>query len=734
MATQFRIKTQEKDFSGFVLPIVSETGAMVIDSEMGPSTPVLCQSESDVILYFGIPNSTKWGAFEAVSFARQAPVWLSRAIGEDALYAGIDVLRTTVESFGTRTGRDIDFFNPASVSTNKVENIGTGDGITLLYTGTLLKFPITGNSYKLYTGTDLRNSAESGGTISGTDANGTLNLADGDYSITFTGTPGTAAKFDSSIDLSSGVDLSSGGKPKAVKLTIDQTAYDNLSFGSSATTTRSSIITAINTAVGYTAATTLGSNFIRITGRYGSSTLGQIKIEAPSNTTTYDSAVNLIFATSPSSLTQTIGATDPVGAVPLAGQSITVDYIYTQNISTTLSHSFFAFSQYDDSHYQLAGSVSYVSGQKYTLTLYTKVPNKGYALINTYDYSLIREKDNFGRSLYYADVFKDNPYIKIFVNSLYSGVPAQPSIYSGIVDFTGGNKGDDPVNSDFVESWNQFQRPNKYAAKIFMDIYSGYANTLQNIVQNYQPYSMFITMVPPGNNAAGAVIYRQSLGIDYDHGAIYTNWATVVDSYNNSFAFISQIGAVGAKWAQMQNVFDGVAPAGIDENGHGGQLNTGFQVTDIEYDYSETDKQTLDLAQINPIELSPIYGPILDGNKTLQVSLSDTSFIHTRRIYNFILDNVVNQVLRQQVFKFNDDLHQIQVKTKTEAIVDPLVAQNLLVQATVVCDNTNNTNAVKNQRKFVVDIYVIAQPDSEEVILTLVRLPQGGVVASFTPA
>lgn len=726
----YRIKVQEKDFSGFVLPIVNEVGAMVIDSHMGPTTPILCQSESDVILYFGVPDSTKWGAFEAISYARQAPLWCVRAVGTGALYAGIDVLKTTVAGFGTRTGRDPSFFNPASVSTNVVDTIGTGDGITVAFSGTLVHTPIAAASYELFMGEHQLDSAESGGTITGSDATGTLDLPTGVYAINFTGTPGTAASFSSSIDLSSGVDLSSGGKSKAIKLTIDQTAYDNISFGSSATTTRSSIITAINTAVGYTAATTLGAQYIKITGRYGSSSLGQIKIGAPSNTTLYDSAVNLVFAVSPATLTQTVGATDPVGTVPTAGQKIYVNYVYTQNISTTLSHSFFAYSAYDDTRFQLAASVSWTSGQKYTMTLYQNVPNKGFALINSYDYSLIREKDSFGRSIYYADVFKNNPYVFMVVNPLYTGLPANPSVYTGIVNFTGGDAGADPSSSDIVTTWNKFQKT-KYDANTFMDIYSGYANTLQNIVQNYHPYSMFITMVPPGNDPDGAVIYRQGLGIDYDHGAIYTNWATIEDPYNNSFAFISQIGAVGAKWAQMEDVFDGMAPAGIDENGHGGQLDTGFKVQEMEYYYSETDYQTLDLSQINPIIQDQIYGNVIEGNKTLQVSLSDTSYIHTRRIYNFIIKNVVNQVLRQQVFKFNDDTHQLQVKHKTEAITDPLVAQNLLQQATVVCDSTNNTDALKNQRKFLLEIYVIAQPDAEEVILSLIRLPSGAVVASF---
>lgn len=730
----YRIQVEERDYSGFVQPVVNETGAMVVDSFMGPTTPQLCQSENDVITYFGIPSASKWGTFEAISYANTAPVWVVRALGAGALYAGLDVKQSLIAGFGPRTGRDFDTFNPSTVKTNDIQTVGVGDGITKVFTSTLAHTPIVGGSYKLYSGTNLKDSTESSGVISGSDATGTLNLSNGALSLTFSGTAGTPAIFNSTIDLTLGVDLSIGGKPKACKITIDQTIFDNINLGSSASTSQSAIITAINTALGYTAATAIGSAYIRITGRYGSSSLGQIIIAPPTDTITYDSAVNLVFAISPFVLTQTVNATNPVGAVPLAGQNINVDYLYSQNLSTSLGFSVFAYSQYDDTFFQLAASITHITGQQYTLVLYQKVPNKGYSQLNSYTFSFLREKDSFGKSLYYKDVFKYDPYIKIYVNPGFNwNNPAVPSNSGTIVDFTGGNKGAPPQNSDFFAAWGNFQKATKYPAKILMDIYGGYANTLQNVLQNYQPYSMGISIIPPGNNAASAKIYRQSLGIDYDHMALYTNWATIVDPYNNSFAFVSQIGKIGVKWAQMQNVYDGLPPAGVDENQHGGQLdNSSFQVSDMEIvHYSEVDKQTLDQAQINPIILDPLYGPIIDGNRTLQVTLSDTSYIHTRRLYNLLEENIVTQVLRRQVFKLNDDVHRLQAKFLTEALLAPILAQNLLNEAVVVCDTTNNTGPVLDQRKFILDIYVKAAVSSEFVILRLTRLANAAVISQF---
>jgi len=729
----FRIQVQERDFSGFVQTVVDETGAMVVDSYMGRSDQTtLVQSENEYLQYFGFPDASKPGGFEAICFARQAPLLAIRALGTGAKFAGIDVLQTSVVGFGTRTGRNIDTFNPASVSTNVAQTVGTGDGIDKTYSGTLTYTPITGGSYQLKVGGLVKASVESGGTITGADATGSLNLSSGVFSIVFTGTSGTPASFTSTIDLSAGVDLSVGGKPKAVNISIDDLAtFENVNFGNASGTTRSDIVTAINNALGYTAAsnTTDGySDLIQIVGKKGSSTIGAITISNPTNTGVYDSGVNLIFDATDNPVVQDTAATDPAGACPRANQVISIDYIYTQDITSTLSHSFYTYSQYDDTRSQLAGSVAYVggtSGQQYTLSLYQVLANnEGLSLIDTYDYSLIREKDNFGRSLYIYDVFKYDPYVRPYVNTAFdSNNPAIPLNPTAQVLFTGGSQGALPSSSNFNTSWAYFRKARTNRAKIFMDVYGGYASTLADLIQNYQDTSFGITMVPAGNNVQGAVQYRQGLGIDFDKLAIYTNWATIADPYNNSFAFTSQIGKIGAKFAQMVDVYDGLSPAGIDENNHGGQL-TGFQVIEVEFDYSDEDQRTLDNAQVNPIILDPDFGPMVSGDRTLKVSLSDTSYIHTRRLYNLIIDNVRRQILCKQVFKLNDDIHRFLVKVQTEEILNPILAQNLLEKAPVVCDLTNNTDRVREQRKFILDIYVTATPNSQQVILRLTRLSQ----------
>lgn len=738
----YRIKVTERDLSGFSTLKSFEYGAMALRSKMGPKVPILCESDEDVLTYFGEPNSTYFGVFEALEYVKYAPIWLVSAIGANAKYAGIDVKAAVVEGFGARTGRDLDSFlyNMAVINAPDYA-AGVGNGITAIYSGSLTYQDVEEGSLILYVGGIAKAATDSGGTISGADVTaGSIVYATGVFSVTFAGVPGTPADYTTKIDLSGNVDLS-GGKPKAVNIMVDTTLLANINFGSGAATTREQIIAAINlasqAALGEDIATTAGTQFITITGLIGDAVNGKIRITVPSDTGTYDSGVALIFdnaATPP--LVEDTASTNPTGSIPRFNQAVTIDYNYTTDLRSLVSHSFFARSPYNDADFKLAAKIQNIEvnntpTKQYTMTLYRKYSSTSYVEIAVYTYSLLQEKDNFGKSLYIFDVFRDNAYVIPKVNTDYTGAIAQPS--ATIVDFSGGNRGDVPMTSDFEDAWNQFQQKNKYPVKTFMDVYGMYANKLVDLVSVYQPYAFAISTIPLGNNAASAKMYRQGLGIDEDNIAIYTNWGRIEDVYNNSSAWTSMIGKVGAKYAMMEDTYDALAPAGIDEDEHGGQL-AGFRVLEVENDYTEAEKQLLDEAQINPIIYDPVYGVMVVGDRTLQVSNSDTSYIGTRRMYNLLIDSVIEQVLRKQEFKLNDAFHRLMAKSLTESLILPVYEKNLLREFYVQCDEKNNTDEILNQRKFILDIFVKVTPTSEFVHLKFTRLSQTQTIAEFVAA
>lgn len=710
MSITGRIQTIERDLAGFVNTLVDETGAMVVKSAKGKSTPMYLQSEEDCLRELGTPSASYQGVFEAISYTKSAPLWCVSAIGSNALYGGIDITLSDVTGFGV--GRDYDAFNYGSTTKGSTQTAGIGDGVVVTHSGTITNVPITDVAdFSISVGGIEKDITLAGdGSLSGADITaGSVDLTTGVFTMTFSGTPGVYATVTTDVDFSSTIDLSLGAVDKYIKMTVDD-SIATVNLGQSATTSRASVITAINTAIGFTCASISG-NYIAITGRRGNGT-SQVVIEAPTSGT---SALTSVFSSAGTTLTNT--STAPSGVIPKYNESIVITYHYTVNTTSTISHSFFTTSPYAD---DLAASVTWVSGSKFTLTLY-KIMSTGNSLLDTYSYSLIREKDAYGKSLYYEDVFNNNPYVLFKLNTGFTGTAY--TVNSAVIAFSGGTRGDEPTTANFTTAWQNFYYANKYRAKIFMDVYGTHATTINNIINTYQTWGQGITCVPLGYSASQALTFRSGLALDTDDVALYHNWARIQDDYNNSYAWISNVGSIGRKYALMSDVYDAAAPAGIDENGHGGLISD-WSVKEVEVDYTQAELTSFYNNQVNPIILDPAYGLMIYGDQTLQVSNSDTSFIGTRRVYKYITETISTQILRKQEFKINDQLHRLMAKVQIDEFINPIQANGWIREFMTVCDTTNNTDAVLNARQFVVDLYVKITPTSEWITLRLTRVGQ----------
>jgi hypothetical protein len=410
---------------------------------------------------------------------------------------------------------------------------------------------------------------------------------------------------------------------------------------------------------------------------------------------------------------------------PISGIAVTADYVYNKSAISGVSHCVFSLSPYSD---DLAIDLEATSGDQFKMTLY-QVVNSVDNYIGEYEYSLSREKDNFGKSLYYEDVFLEDPYVEVVVNDDYT-LSGSYSVDVSSIDFAGGSRVA-PEGSDITTAWNQFQSYNKYKARIFMDVISGYETTLNTLITTYQPYAHGITVMALGTTASTALTTRSSMSLDSDNISIYTNWSKIEDPYNDSYAWISNAGSIGKKYAMMSDIYDSGSPAGVDEDDHGGQLDD-WKYKEVEVDYSDAQLKALDDVQINPVVWEDDFGVMAYGDKTAQVSLSDTSFVGHRRMYNYVLEKIINQVLRKQVFKNNDVIHRTRAKAQIDDFIrSTAFAAGAIREWETVCDTTNNTDAILNQRKFIVDLYVKVTPNSQTVHLKLTRLGQGQVIADL---
>lgn len=732
----YRQRTQEIDLSGYAVASNNQIGAMVVRSQKGNKKPILnFNGEQDILLRYGKPNSDYFTVFEAIEYSNVAPLWVCSALGSNYRYAGVDVRTNKVYSFGKRAGRVFesytdDTYSNVQINNNYVACTGS-NGTQKTFSGTVTNAPLDISTIQIIVGGKLlETQIDLSGIISGDSiSSGVIDETTGDYSIEFSGQVGQVTHYESvnSINVVDGINLQIGLVDKLINLSIDGVLYQNINFGQATGTQITDIVNIINTKVGYDCASIYNTNYIQLVGKSANANYGNIQILPPSSG---QSAVSLIFDSSNNSISVS-NAISPTNYVPKLGDKVEINYNTYQNVKAETAFSLFTSSPFEDDLEQWAVRVTKDKGYtyRYTCILYQNT-SFGYVQKTSYNFSLIKEKNAFGKSIYYEDVFKNNDYLKIYVNTSYQNI-ADP--ISEMVILTGGDRGDDPTLADYQDCWDYFKQKNIYKVKTFMDVAGNAVNIMVDLVKNYQyPNSFAISPIPPGNNALAAISYRNALNIDCDGLALYTNWMLINDPYSNSFAWISGMGKIGVKYAQMDDVFDGLAPAGIDENGHGGQLKGGFQIVQVEYDYSESELQLLDEAQINPIVFKNGTGVMAYGNRTTQVVNSDTSFIPHRRLFNYIIDNVNSQILTKQQFKLNDDLHRLLAKSQTETFLSPILALNLLRSLSVICDESNNDDDILQQRLFIVDILVRVTPFSEFTLLRLTRLPQGGAISSIT--
>ena len=739
MSLEARINVRNLDFSGFVSVASNQINAIVVKSRKGPKVPLACQSEQDVLVGFGNPVNTDASyasVFEAIESAIATKTWVCSAYASDARYAGIDVTTTGLRGFGSGAGRVFETFGLSSYTALSVPGttytLGTGNGTNAVFSGTIPGISgtniINHGSLIIKNGGTAVSATESGGAITGSaiSGSGTLNISSGAINYTYAGSAGTVSTYTSVTNGASNFDLSSGGTAKAINLTIDGTLHANLSFGSGAATTLASIVSAINLAAGYTAASVSGGQFIHIVGQIADATYGKIIIGPPTDLVTYGDATNIVFLPTG---TVSVTGTNPTGSIPRYNQTVTLDFITTSDQSQVVSHSFFTFSPCSDTEY--GAIISHTGNRDFVLDLYYKQAT-GYTLQQSYTYSLDRKTSN-GISLYIDDVFKNNLYVIPYVNTAYTGTLTFTTPTTQ-VDLTGGTRGGEPQASDYLAAWNNFRDRRKYKTKTFLDAIGNSAATILSIRDTYQPQAFCATVIPMGNDVASAQTYRSSLAIDNDQIALYWNWTQIQDPYNNSTAWVSRIGAVGVIYAGKDLAYDSTSPAGINRNLEGGQVNfSKFTPITQEYGLSDADTLILDAAQINPIILDPDYGLMLEGDITLKVTNSDTSYIGTRRLYNLMIDTIRNQILKQQVFKNNTPTNRLTAKTLTDQFTAPILAGEFINFVQSQCDEKNNTDNVRNQRNFILSIYVQATTNSQKVELQFVRLPQGAVTAQFLP-
>lgn len=434
--------------------------------------------------------------------------------------------------------------------------------------------------------------------------------------------------------------------------------------------------------------------------------LSGTNIDTGSQYTRATGALVLNFSTAPADgevivMTYDIDRSDDVYAV-LVDRSPTANWLSTQIISE--------------------------ASDQFTISLYIKNSDGTYDEVKTSSYTVALTagtKNGFGVNIGMEYVFEEDDYVRAKVNTALSFSSYADD--TSKTDFAGGSRGDTITVTELTTGWNYFQKETLYPAKVFFDCTADAGipalfNTLKN---SYQKYSRYLLPLP-NESDSNAITTKSGYSIDNDGLAFYWNYFKIQDTFNNSTAITNLMGRVAVKHADTLELgFGGYSPSWIDENGMGGQLGSG--ILEAVYNVSETALQALDEAQINPIIFDKTYGVMIVSDRSAKVSLSDYSYIPHVGLRDYLMENIINQVLPRQITKLNDDFHRTQVKNLARSII--LTTDELLEDFEVKCDRENNDDNIRQQRKFVLQVAVKYITFAQTIEFEFINTSQGTSVS-----
>jgi hypothetical protein len=182
-------------------------------------------------------------------------------------------------------------------------------------------------------------------------------------------------------------------------------------------------------------------------------------------------------------------------------------------------------------------------------------------------------------------------------------------------------------------------------------------------------------------------------------------WAPATTVIGGVLAFNDQ---VGAEW---------FAPAGLNRGGVPSVLRA-------ERKLSQSDRDTLYSANVNPLATFPGEGVVVFGQKTLQRRQTSLDRVNVRRLL-IALKDFIGQVGNNLVFEQNTNATRNRFLAQVNPYLESVVQRQGLYAYKVVMDDTNNTPDVIDRNQLVGQIYIQPTKTAEFIILNFNVLPTG---------
>ena len=202
------------------------------------------------------------------------------------------------------------------------------------------------------------------------------------------------------------------------------------------------------------------------------------------------------------------------------------------------------------------------------------------------------------------------------------------------------------------------------------------------------------------------------------YGVLDSGYKYMFDRFANTFRYVPLNGDIAGLCARNDiDNFPWFSPAGTTR---GAILNA----VKLAYNPSQTQRDRLYSARVNPVIVSPGGGIILFGDKTALSKASAFDRINVRRLFIY-LEDAISAAARDQLFEFNDEITRTNFVNIVEPLLRDVQAKRGIQDYVIICDETNNTAAIIDNNEFVADIFIKPARSINFIGLTFVATRTG---------
>jgi hypothetical protein len=183
------------------------------------------------------------------------------------------------------------------------------------------------------------------------------------------------------------------------------------------------------------------------------------------------------------------------------------------------------------------------------------------------------------------------------------------------------------------------------------------------------------------------------------YGIMDGNWKYQYNKYLDSYVFVPCNADVAGLLARTdRDRAPWFSPAGYT---NGNILN----VVKLAWNPNEAERDILYKRSVNPIFTQPGRGTVLFGDKTFVTSGGSFSRINVRRLF-ITIRGAIGSFAENVLFEQNDVTTRSAFVDAVEPYLRSVAGARGISEFAIVCDETNNTDAVVNANEFVADIFV----------------------------